>query len=104
MSIEPSPGLAPRGNLFKATLASLLIAGALLVTVVLPAEYGIDPTGVGAWLGLTVLSEPVAPQAPSPPSPESVRSVSAGNVDLARKAAGGFRRFGQAKLRGRITH
>src|SRR5687768_15143908 len=90
MSIERSPDFAPRGNLFKATLVSLLVAGALLVTVVLPAEYGIDPTGVGAWLGLTVLSEPAAPEAPAPASVESARSVSAGNVDLASKAAGAF--------------
>ena len=33
------------------------IAGAaiVLVTVVLPAEYGIDPTGIGRTLGLTAI-------------------------------------------------
>jgi hypothetical protein len=29
------------------------VAGFLLVTVVLPAEYGVDPTGIGRVLGLT---------------------------------------------------
>ena len=30
----------------------MIIAGALLVAIVLPAEYGLDPTGVGRALGL----------------------------------------------------
>jgi hypothetical protein len=34
----------------------VLAAGALLFTVVLPAEYGIDPTGLGKVLGLTTLA------------------------------------------------
>jgi hypothetical protein len=44
----------------KLTLASIG-AGALLVTAVLPAEYGIDPTGVGKLTGLSALSGLVAP-------------------------------------------
>ncbi len=30
----------------------MIIAGVLLVTIVLPAEYGLDPTGIGRALGL----------------------------------------------------
>jgi hypothetical protein len=37
--------------------AALLVAGVLLVTVVLPAEYAIDPLGTGAKLGLMQLGE-----------------------------------------------
>jgi hypothetical protein len=39
---------------------ALALAGALLILVmlVLPAEYNVDPTGVGGWLGLTALSKP----------------------------------------------
>lgn len=39
---------------------SIAVAGALLilVLVVLPAEYGIDPTGIGEELGLTALRGP----------------------------------------------
>jgi hypothetical protein len=33
------------------------VAGVILVTTVLPAEYGIDPTGAGKALGLTRLNE-----------------------------------------------
>ena len=40
-------------QLLRSTIIAIIIAAALLVTVVLPAEYGIDPTGVGRLLGLT---------------------------------------------------
>lgn len=36
---------------------ALLVAGLLLVTVVLPAEYAVDPLGTGAKLGLLELGE-----------------------------------------------
>ena len=35
----------------------MVVAGVLLVTCVLPAEYGKDPTGVGRLLGLTQMGE-----------------------------------------------
>jgi len=44
-------------RIIKASLLSLLIASALLVTVVLPAEYGWDPLGSGSALGLMGLAE-----------------------------------------------
>ena len=40
-------------RLLKSTGIAVVIASALLVTVVLPAEYGVDPTRVGSLLGLT---------------------------------------------------
>jgi hypothetical protein len=55
-SIEGRPVSLAR--LAAATLAALLVAGVVLVTVVLPAEYGLDPLGTGRALGLTVLSDP----------------------------------------------
>lgn len=44
-------------QLLRSTLIALLIAVVLLITVVLPAEYGIDPTGIGRPLGLTQMGE-----------------------------------------------
>lgn len=44
-------------QLVGSTLIALAGAAALLVTVVLPSEYGIDPTGVGRILGLTEMGE-----------------------------------------------
>jgi hypothetical protein len=45
-----------------ATAAALLVAIIVLLTAVLPAEYGLDPLGTGKALGLTALAEggPVA--------------------------------------------
>ena len=37
----------------RASLIAVAVAAVLLVTVVLPAEYGVDKTGVGRLLGLT---------------------------------------------------
>lgn len=47
--------LPSSAQLVKATLLALVIAIGVLLTAVLPAEYGIDPTGVGQRLGLTAL-------------------------------------------------
>lgn len=40
-------------QLIRSTLIAAVAAGVLLTTAVLPAEYGIDPTGIGSVLGLT---------------------------------------------------
>jgi hypothetical protein len=45
-----------RGAIAKAAVVALVIALAVLFTTILPAEYGIDPLGTGAALGLTALS------------------------------------------------
>ncbi len=44
-------------SLLRSTLLALVGAVAILVMVVLPAEYGIDPTRVGRLLGLTQMGE-----------------------------------------------
>ena len=49
--------IASDGNPARATLYSLGIAVVLLVTTVLPAEYGIDWTGTGQVIGLTAMGE-----------------------------------------------
>jgi hypothetical protein len=43
-------------RLWWATVAALAAAIVLLITVVLPAEYGIDPVSVGRLLGLNALN------------------------------------------------
>ena len=80
--------LPTSGQLIRSTLIAAGVAAALLVTVVLPAEYGIDPTGVGRALGLAEMGEiktqlhqeaeadaatgrtAPAPAAPGSPAPE----------------------------------
>ncbi len=49
-----------KATLAWATLAALVVAGVVLVVAVLPAEYDIDPLGIGEALGLRVLSEGVS--------------------------------------------
>ncbi|MDQ3618478.1 MAG: hypothetical protein M3374_07200 [Pseudomonadota bacterium] len=43
-------------RLLKSTALAAAVAAVILVTTVLPAEYGIDPTGIGSRLGLDVLA------------------------------------------------
>jgi len=43
-------------SLVKALLVALFWAVVILITMVLPAEYGIDPTGFGKAMGLTALA------------------------------------------------
>lgn len=49
--------LPSASRLLRSTVVAALVAVALLVTVVMPAEYGIDPTGVGRVLGLKAMGE-----------------------------------------------
>lgn len=57
-SQAPAPeDLPSSGQLIRSTIAAAAAAAAILVTVVLPSEYGIDPTGAGSVLGLTEMGE-----------------------------------------------
>ena len=58
-------------QLLTASAIALAVAGVLLVTVVLPAEYGVDPLGTGRALGLAAMSAhvPVAPPPDTAGSP-----------------------------------
>ncbi|HIF07551.1 MAG TPA: hypothetical protein EYQ64_11545 [Gemmatimonadetes bacterium] len=52
------PELPSKARLAWATLVALLVAAVVLVATVLPAEYDLDPLGIGEALGLRVLSNP----------------------------------------------
>lgn len=47
----------PRERVALAMGTALLLAGLVLVIAVLPAEFGVDPLGVGRALGLTAMSD-----------------------------------------------
>lgn len=49
--------LPSTGKLIKSTVIATFVALVLLFTVVMPAEYGIDPTGIGQTLGLTDMGD-----------------------------------------------
>lgn len=44
-------------QLIRSTIIAAASAGAILVAVILPSEYGIDPIGLGKVLGLTEMGE-----------------------------------------------
>lgn len=49
--------LPSTAKLVKSTVAAAAAALLILVTAVMPAEYGIDPTGIGGLLGLKKMGE-----------------------------------------------
>lgn len=83
--VPPQSELPSSRALLKSTAIALAVAAVLLVAVVLPAEYGIDPTRIGRVLGLTQMgeikmalakeaeaadaAEAAAPQSPAAPAP-----------------------------------
>lgn len=67
--IEPVQASAQhsRKDITMAIGIAFLVALTLLVTIVMPAEYGVDPIGTGRALGLTAL--PGAAAAATPVAP-----------------------------------
>lgn len=63
-AVEP-PSLTA---ILKATILAAFVAAALLITTVLPAEYGIDPLKTGKALGLTALSKTEATKTAAKPA------------------------------------
>lgn len=49
--------LPSQAQLLRSTAIAIVTAGVLLTTVVLPSEYGIDPTGIGSVLRLTEMGK-----------------------------------------------
>ncbi len=57
-SNRPDPEDLPSSRqLIKSTIIAAIAAAVILVTVILPAEYGIDPTRIGKMLGLASMGE-----------------------------------------------
>jgi hypothetical protein len=77
-SSPSGPSVAALG---RAIAGAFLVAMVALVTAVLPAEYGVDPLGVGSALGLTALSAPALAPVP-PPEGETLAPVPMGAVAL----------------------
>lgn len=67
-----------RRSIAKAAAIAFVVAAVVLVAVILPAEYGVDPIGTGRALGLldiynsrTVSAPPITPAAGGPLFPQS---------------------------------
>lgn len=91
MSLNQHP-LPSTRRLLKATAVAVAVAGVLLVTTVLPAEYGIDPTGVGAALGLDAIAASAHAAEPERPATAAAPAATpdAANTALAVKAVEAF--------------
>lgn len=77
MTTSPQPDLPSSRQLLRATLGALVLAGIILMTIVLPAEYGLDPTGAGRAIGVFRPAPGVA--APLEPLPE-IAAASSGSL------------------------
>ena len=80
---DPSLDALPSSaRLVRATLGAVAVAAVLLVTIVMPAEFGRDPTGVGARLGLfrPAVETPAA-------EPSTAEAVEAAGTPLVASAA-----------------
>ncbi len=89
MNAAPTTDLPSSRSLLRSTLIAGGVAMVLLITVVLPAEYGVDPTGVGRVLGLTemgTIKTALAREAATADSVEAAARV-AGASDSSPSAA-----------------
>ena len=72
---------APSGaRLAKATIVALAVAAIVLVTAILPAEYGIDPLGTGRALGLDELYAAEETAAAAAAAPATIAAAEGGPV------------------------
>ena len=74
--------LPTSAQLFKSTAIAIVSAAAILVAVVLPSEYGIDPTGVGRALGLAEMGE-IKTQLAEEAEQDALRDVQSGAPAIA---------------------
>jgi hypothetical protein len=58
------PPMASAAKIAMATVIAFIVGGVILVTAILPAEYGIDPLGTGKALGLIELANSTVKPAP----------------------------------------
>jgi hypothetical protein len=76
-------GLPSTKSLITATGVAAVIGLLVLIIAILPAEYGIDPTGLGEKMGLTMLSQAEAAESASAEagsSSDNLLALSAGPV------------------------
>ena len=67
--------LPSSAQLLRSTCIAAAVAAALLLTMVLPAEYGIDPTGLGRALGLTKMGDIKNAQTNQPPGGNALAAM-----------------------------
>ncbi|MDI1328204.1 MAG: transmembrane anchor protein [Brevundimonas sp.] len=82
--------LPSTAKLLKSTGIAVAVATGLLVTVVLPAEYGVDPTRVGSLFGLTEMGRikvSLAAEAQAEDVAEATAAATGGSLPVVTAAA-----------------
>jgi len=108
MTTSANQDLPSLPQLRRATLVAVVIAAMLVVTAVLPAEYGIDPTGLGRRLGLTQmgrLKQELAREAEADARADSLAATSTASSGAVRRHVaweGMLLGIGGSKLRGDV--
>ncbi|MDA1080758.1 MAG: transmembrane anchor protein [Gemmatimonadetes bacterium] len=77
----PDGTLPSSRALLRSTAIAIVSAAVILVTVVLPAEYGIDPTRIGSVIGLTRMGEIKARLAKEAAANDSADAAAAAAAD-----------------------
>ena len=108
--------LPSTGTLLRSTAWAAVIASGLLITTVLPAEYGIDPTGIGRALGLAQMgemklslaeevqaAEAAAAKASKPESTVQVATASTGETNHGHTAGGHVHEQGPVAVTAAVT-
>ena len=81
--------LPSKKQLNRATLIAAGVAAVVLVITIFPAEYGVDPTGVGSALGLTPMGEMKREAALEAAVPEASTAADGGDLTLDPEPAAG---------------
>ena len=90
MEIADTNKVLGKAQLLKASVTALAGAAIILVAAVLPAEYGIDPTGLGKMMGLTAMNGAAARALPAvDATPLVAAGAVAPTAELPPNAAGG---------------
>ncbi len=104
---EYTPPVPSLKNLFISTLLAIILAIIILTTAILPAEYGIDPTGLGEVMGLTVLApakkSALSVTADSPPSSSADISIKEIDPKLVEEQMAMLRQEAKASWKDTVT-
>lgn len=82
--------LPTSAQLIKSTIIAAVAAVVILVTVVLPSEYGIDPTGIGKAVGLAEMGEIKVQLAEEAEADRLLELQNNGTVEEQPNLGGGF--------------
>jgi hypothetical protein len=82
--------LPTSAQLIKSTIIAAVAAVVILVTVVLPSEYGIDPTGIGKAVGLAEMGEIKVQLAEEAEADRLLEVQGTGAVEEQSSLGGGF--------------